>query len=121
MSTSHEHPGLKAYFGVISLLMALTALTVWAAFHDFGALNTPVALLIAFVKAFAVAAIFMHLRGSPRINWAFAGSGLIFLLLLIAFVVGDIKGRRIQYHAQPWENAPSQLVTAGVPQASGHP
>lgn len=99
--------GLKAYFAVITTLMVLTAVTVWAAFNDFGAMNTPLALAIAGAKALVVAAIFMHLKYSPKINWAFAGSGIVFFLIMIAFVVGDIAGRSLQYRAKAWREAPA--------------
>ena len=103
MSDQHHVVGLKPYLAVISALLALTALTVFAAFRDFGALNNVIMLAIAFAKAFLVAAIFMHLKYSARINWVFAASGLVFFLVMISFVVADYKGRTWQYRAQPWQ------------------
>lgn len=102
MSDQHHVVGLKTYFAVISALMVLTGVTVWAAFQDFGPLNNVIMLAIAFVKAFLVVAIFMHLKYSARINWVFAASGLLFFIVMMAFVVADYKGRHYQYRAQPW-------------------
>lgn len=103
MSSEHPVVGLKAYFAVIITLLVLTGVTVWAAFQDFGALNNVVMLAIAFFKAFLVAAIFMHLKWGARINWLFAGSGVAFFLILMAFVVADYKGRAWQTRIQPWQ------------------
>jgi cytochrome c oxidase subunit 4 len=102
MSGNHV-VGLKSYFAVIVSLLALTVVTVWAAFQDFGYANTLVAMGIAVIKTLLVVAIFMHLKYAARINWVFAASGVIFLAVLIGFVVGDIKGRRMQVQAQPWD------------------
>jgi cytochrome c oxidase subunit IV len=111
MSANHIVP-VRTYLAVIAALMALTALTVWASFQDFGGLNGPVALGIAAVKTMLVVSIFMHLKYSARIVWMFAGAGVVFLLILIAFVVGDIKGREWQYRARGWDAAPPPVAAA---------
>lgn len=102
MSEQHHVVPLKTYFAVITALMVLTGVTVLVAFQDFGAMNNVIMLSIAFVKAFLVVAIFMHLKYSARINWVFAGSGVLFFLVMIAFVVADYKGRAYQYHPDAW-------------------
>jgi cytochrome c oxidase subunit 4 len=114
MSGNHV-VSIKTYMAVITALMALTAVTVWAAFQDFGAMNNYVAMGIAVVKTGLVVSIFMHLKYSARIVWMFAGSGVVFLLVLIAFVVGDIKGRHWQYRAQGWEKPPVAAVSTHQP------
>jgi cytochrome c oxidase subunit IV len=114
MSKNHIVP-VKTYLAVITTLLALTAITVWAAFQDFGALNGPVALAIAAIKTMLVVTIFMHLKYSARIIWLFAASGVVFLLVMIAFVVGDIAGRPLQYRARTWENPPVDATTASHP------
>ncbi len=68
------------------------------------------------IKALIVAAIFMHLKYSPRINWLFASCGVVFVLIMIAFVVGDVKGEHMQYQAQQWN--PPPVAAAAAPQ--GH-
>ncbi len=114
----HHIVGLKTYFMVITSLMVLTAITVWAAFNDFGAANTVVALAIAAVKTVIVAAIFMHLKYSARINWAFAVAGIVFLMIMISFVAADIQGRHWQYRAQGWD-VPLSVEVPG--QEAHHP
>ena len=77
--------------------------------------NTPVAMGIAGFKAFIVAAIFMHLKYSARINWAFAVSGIVFLLIMIVFVASDITGRHWQYQPSSWEK--TAVPAASIPAA----
>ena len=87
------HPTLRLYGGVFAALLALTALTVWAAFLPLGAWHTPVALLIASVKGTLVVLYFMHVRWSDRLTWVFALVGFLFLLILIGFTVSDYATR----------------------------
>ena len=90
---SHSHPSLGAYFGVFVTLMALTALTVWAAFQHLGVWNTPVALTIAVVKALLVALIFMHLRYSPKLTMLVVAASVVWLAILIVITVSDYVTR----------------------------
>jgi len=83
------HTGLRTYLAVFTALLVLTGLTVAAAYVDLGPVNTPVALGIACLKAFLVLVWFMHLKVSHRLVWVFVGSGLVMMLLLIGFVVGE--------------------------------
>lgn len=111
-----DHPivSLKTYFAVIVALFALTALTVWAAFQDFGAMNNLVAMGIAAVKALLVVSIFMHLKYSARIVWMYAGAGVVFFAIMIAFILGDYHGRPMQDRPVAWETPPAAV------QASAH-
>ena len=89
-----EHgASLKLYGAVFAALLVLTFVTVWAALHDFGALNTPIALGIASVKATLVILYFMHVRWSSRLTWIFIGLGILFLALLIGFTLSDYVSR----------------------------
>jgi cytochrome c oxidase subunit IV len=90
---THRHPTLGAYFGVFATLLALTALTVFAAFQHLGIWNTPVALGIAFFKALLVALVFMHLRYSPRLTALVVGSSLVWLVILIGITLSDYLTR----------------------------
>ena len=54
---------------VLTALLALTAITVYASQIDMGALNIWVALLIASTKASLVLMFFMHLRYEPRTSY----------------------------------------------------
>jgi cytochrome c oxidase subunit 4 len=84
---------VKAYFGVFIALIALTGLTVFAAFQHLGVWNTPVALAIAVTKALLVALIFMHLKGSPKVTILVMISSLLWLAFLILITVSDYVTR----------------------------
>ena len=98
-----EHPHhvvpVKVYLAVFLALCAFTVLTVSAAGHDFGALNTPIALVIAITKATLVILYFMHVRYSPRLVTLMIGTGVLFLMLLILFTMSD-------YVSRPWPIVP---------------
>ena len=81
---SHDEHGfahvmsIKMLLGVWIALMALTGITVWSATSlELGALDLPVAMGIATVKALLVALFFMHLKYDRPFN------GMIFLASVI--------------------------------------
>jgi len=78
---------------IFGSLMLLTALTVWAAFQDFGAMDLPVALAIALVKATLVVLFFMHVKYSSKLVMLTAATGFLFLVFLFAFPFADITTR----------------------------
>ena len=76
--------------GVFLALMAGTALTVFAAFHDFPwQFNTVIALTIAVIKATLVVLYFMHVRYSSRLIWVIVASALFWLAILFALTLSD--------------------------------
>ncbi len=83
----------KAYVGIFLTLLALTAVTVGAAFVDLGALNTPVALAIAGLKAALVIIFFMHVRSSEKLIWVFVGVGFYWLAIMMIFTLSDFFSR----------------------------
>jgi cytochrome c oxidase subunit IV len=87
------HVSQRTYFLVFGALMLLTFITAGAAYLDLGALNTPVALTIAIVKALLVMVFFMHLRHSDFLTWLFAGAGVLWLLHLLVFLLSDYLSR----------------------------
>lgn len=93
--SSDQHSGshLSLYLGVFVALLCLTWLTVWVSGIDMGPWNTPVALLIASLKASLVLLFFMHLWWSSRLTWIFAVAGLFFLLVLISLTLADFLSR----------------------------
>ena len=114
--SDHDHiDGLKVYFSIITALMILTGITVWAAFQDFGFLNTVVAMTIAVIKALLVVIFFMHLRHSARIIWLFAGAGAVWFVIMISLLLGDYRTRDWQYKAAMWEKPP--VVQSAAPAA----
>ena len=81
MSEHHVVP-LKIYFLIFFALMLGTILTVTAAFVNMGFLNTPVALVIALIKASLVILFFMHVKYSPKLVGLFAAAGFFWLCIL---------------------------------------
>ena len=90
-ATTHDHAPhvhvtpLWVYI-VIFLALALgTILTVAASRFDLGMWNTPIALIIATIKAVLVILFFMHVIHSTRLTWvviigAFLWLGVLFVL-----------------------------------------
>jgi len=87
-STHHVVP-LSIYFAIFSALMILTGVTVWIAFIDLGAMNTPMALAIAVTKALLVILYFMHVRYSSKLTMLVVVSGFAFLAILMVFLLID--------------------------------
>ncbi len=95
-STSHIHvSSLAMNLTIFGALMLLTMLTVWAAFQDFGPMDTTVALAIAVVKATLVVLFFMHVAYSSKIVMMCAASGFLFLVFLFAFPFADLATRPV--------------------------
>jgi cytochrome c oxidase subunit 4 len=83
----------KTYVGIYAVLITLTVTTVVVATINLGPLNTVAALSIAVMKALLVALFFMQVRYSSRLTWVFASAGVFWLLILLAFLMGDIVSR----------------------------
>lgn len=90
--SAHVAP-VGLYLRVFGALVALTILTVVVAFFDFGALNDVIMLTIAITKATLVVLYFMHVRWSEKLVWLFAGSGFLWLLILLAITFADYVSR----------------------------
>jgi cytochrome c oxidase subunit 4 len=89
----HHIIPLKMYFGVLSLLLVLTAITVAAAQVDFGPWNTVIAMVIASIKAGFVLAFFMHLKYDNKLYLVCFGTAVFFLIVLYFFTELDIATR----------------------------
>jgi cytochrome c oxidase subunit 4 len=83
------------YFVIFGALMALTAVTVFAAQFDFGneAVNTTIALAIAVTKAVLVVLYFMHVRYSSRLTGIVVVSGFLWLAIMILITLSDYLTR----------------------------
>lgn len=64
------------------------------AMYDLGPLNTVAALTIAVTKALLVVLFFMHVRYSSRLTQIVVGTGLFWLVIMIALVMGDYLTRK---------------------------
>ena len=81
------------YLAIILTLLALTGITVFAAFVDLGRFNIVVALLIATVKATLVVLIFMHAKYAPERTKLVIIAGIFWLALLLFMTLSDYASR----------------------------
>jgi cytochrome c oxidase subunit 4 len=93
MSGHHRIVPVKTYVTIFALLMAFTAITVTAAYQDFGPLNTVIALSIALVKATLVVLFFMHVKYGSRLTWAFVVAGFFWLAIMLTLTASDYLSR----------------------------
>lgn len=93
MSDHHVVP-LKTNLITFASLVVLTLVTVWTALYvDIGALNLPLALVIATTKVIIVGLWFMHLKYDSWMNRTIILSALAFVGLLLAISAADIFTR----------------------------
>jgi cytochrome c oxidase subunit 4 len=90
---SHHVTSQGTYFAIFAALMVLTALTVWVAFQDFGAMNVPIAFAIATVKATIVILFFMHVIHSPKLTGVILIGSIVFLGILFVLTFSDYLTR----------------------------
>lgn len=90
---SHFVVPKKFYIGTFAALLVLTFVTVFVAQFDFGALNLPIAMLVASVKASLVLLIFMGLKWEKGFSWVLLISSFLFLLVFIMLTFADIGYR----------------------------
>ena len=95
MSTqsSHHVPSIRMCISVFLALLTFTALTVFVAGLDLGALNTPVALGIAITKGSLVVLFFMGVRHNTPLTKTVAISGFVWLFILFGITMGDYLTR----------------------------
>ncbi len=108
-SDNHNHGGIGIYVVIFGALLVLTAVTVWAAFIDFGRFNTVIALAIAFFKATLVMLFFMHLKGSSGLLKLFVASAFAFLAVLLGMTLNDYATRHWGNQLEPnsWITRPA--------------
>jgi cytochrome c oxidase subunit 4 len=94
MSTNDSHiASVRTLVSVFLALMVLTALTTGAAYLDFGAGSTVVALLIAGSKAALVVWFFMNVRFNTRLTPVLIGGAILFLGILFSLTFIDYFSR----------------------------
>lgn len=89
----HHMSSLKMYFGVFIALMVFTVVTVAISRVDIGGLNTPLAMLIAIIKAILVILFFMHVIHSARLTWVVVLSAFLWLAVLFVLTFADYLTR----------------------------
>ena len=92
---SHISPK-STYYTIFGILMALTGLTVFAAFHHLGVFNFPVAIGIAITKATLVVLFFMHAKYSSKVIKLFVGTAFFFLAILLGMTMTDVLSRGLK-------------------------
>lgn len=88
------------YVAIFASLMVLTGVTVAVAFINLGALNFPVALGIAIIKATLVVLFFMHLKYSSKLTKMVVGLAIFFLGIMFALTLTDYLSRGL--YTAPW-------------------
>jgi len=113
--TEHsEHivpPGV--YLAIISTLLLLTGITVWAAMVDLGRFNIVVALVIATTKATFVVLFFMHAKYSHRRTQLVIMAGIFWLALLLFMTLSDYISR-IDYRGVRFPMTQNVLVSPSL-------
>jgi cytochrome c oxidase subunit 4 len=95
----HEHAPhvhvtpLWVYFTVFAALAAGTLLTWYASTLELGVMNTPIALLIATIKATLVILFFMHVIHSTRLTWVVIIASFLWLGVLFVLTFADYLTR----------------------------
>jgi cytochrome c oxidase subunit IV len=83
----------KIYFTIFGALMVFTALTVMVAFIDLGAMNLPVAIAIAVVKATLVFLYFMHVKYGSRLVKIGIVAAIFTLMIMFSITLSDYMTR----------------------------
>jgi cytochrome c oxidase subunit 4 len=81
------------YIAVFLALAAGTLLTWWVSTQDYGLMNTPIALLIATIKAVLVILFFMHVIHSTRLTWVVVIASFLWLGVLFVLTFADYLTR----------------------------
>jgi cytochrome c oxidase subunit 4 len=92
-SPAHHRSSLASYFVIFFVLMGLTVITVWISQINLGALNTPVAMAIAIIKATVVILWFMHVIHSPRLTWIVVIASFLWLAVMFVLFFADYATR----------------------------
>jgi cytochrome c oxidase subunit 4 len=97
MSSTHEAHHhivpIPVYLTIFATLLVGTALTVWAAYQDFGFLNLPIALAIAAFKASLVVLYFMHVKYASKLTQLASVLGFVWLAILLGMTSSGIFTR----------------------------
>jgi cytochrome c oxidase subunit 4 len=93
MSSAHPITPVRTYVATFVALLCLTGLTYLVAIHDFGMLNTPIALAVALLKASLVVIYFMGLRYNTPLTKVTAVAGLFWLMIMFGITMSDYLTR----------------------------
>jgi len=91
--SEHVITPVKTYVFTFLALAILTVVTYLVATQDFGWLNTPIALAVAFTKASLVVIYFMGLRYNTNLTKTVAIGGFFWLIILFGITMSDYLTR----------------------------
>ena len=102
-TTAQQHVivPVRTYLLVFFGLIIGTVLTYLAAIRDFGWLNTPIALGIAFGKASLVVIYFMGVRYNTPLTKVVVVAGFFWLAIMFGLTMND-------YLTRPWIGVPGR-------------
>ena len=95
MSNTHAHviTPVSTYVTIFVLLLIATGLTYFVATQDFGAMNTPIAMGVAVIKASLVVIYFMGVRYNTPLTKVVVVAGFFWLLIMFGITMGDYVSR----------------------------
>jgi len=85
----------RQFFLVWVALMALGAASFGLSFLQLGALEAPLALLIATVKAVLVVAFFMHVIEQGGTRWLYLLLAALFVVTMVSLMALDVAERDV--------------------------
>ncbi len=109
----HHIIPIKVYLAVFTALIVLLVVTVGVAYLDLGLFSILAAMSIAVAKTLLIVLYFMHLRYSSRLTWVFAGAGILWLVILVAFMLSDYLTRSWFMPVAPALNNPFDPLGGG--------
>lgn len=89
----HHITPLWVYLAVFAVLVVGTIVTYLASTVDLGWANTPIALVIATIKAVLVILYFMHVIHSTRLTWVVVIGSFVWLAVLFVLTFADYLTR----------------------------
>ena len=89
----HVVTPVSTYVTIFVTLLIFTGATYWVAQHDYGMMNTPVALSIAVFKASLVVIYFMGVRYNTPLTKVVVVAGFFWLLIMFTLTMGDYVSR----------------------------
>ena len=91
--SSHIVTPVRTYVVIFVSLLVLTAVTYLVAIQDFGAMNTPIALAVALLKASLVVIYFMGVRYNTPLTKVVVIAGFFWLFILFGLTLNDYLTR----------------------------
>ena len=92
----HVHVTPLSTYIMVFLALAVGTIVTWAASTvDLGMWNTPIALIIATIKAVLVILFFMHVIHSTRLTWVIVIASFLWLGVLFVLTFSDYLTRAL--------------------------